>query len=47
MQESLRFMLMLEANNRVVRVTDDDHVAGRLAAPAVGSKIVHVVQQQF
>ena len=43
-QESLRFMLMLEADNGVIRVADDDHVAGRLAAPAVGPKIVHVVQ---
>jgi hypothetical protein len=39
-EESLRFMLVLEADNRVIRVTDDDHVAGRLAAPAVGPKIV-------
>jgi hypothetical protein len=31
-------MLMLEADNGVIRVTDDDHVAGRLAAPAVGPK---------
>src|SRR5229473_6558912 len=44
MQESLRFMLMLEADNGVIRVTDDDHGAGRLAAPAVGPKVVHVVQ---
>src|ERR1700681_1560614 len=44
MQESLRLMLMLEADNGVVRVTDDDHVAGRLAAPAVGPEIEHVVQ---
>src|SRR6202023_4312743 len=44
MQESLRFMLVLEADNGVIRVTDYDHVAGRLAAPAVGPKIVHVVQ---
>ena len=44
MQESLRFMLVLEADNGVIRVADDDHVAGRLAAPAVGPKIVHVVQ---
>src|SRR5271154_862789 len=44
MQESLRLMLMLEADNGVVRITDDDHVAGRLAAPAVGPEIEHVVQ---
>ena len=37
-------MLMLEADNGVVRITDDDHVAGRLAAPAMGPQIVHVVQ---
>jgi hypothetical protein len=36
MQESLRFMLVLEADNGGVRVTDDDHLAGRLAAPAMG-----------
>src|SRR5579859_4896485 len=44
MQESLRLMLMLEANNGVVRVTDDNHVARRLAAPAMGPKVKHVVQ---
>src|SRR5258707_11899927 len=44
MQESLRFMLMLEADDGIIRVTDDDHVAGRRAAPAVGPEIVHVVQ---
>ena len=43
-QESLRFMLVLKADNGVIRITDDDHVAGRFAAPAMGPKIVHVVQ---
>jgi hypothetical protein len=37
-------MLMLEADNVVaIGVTDDDHVARRLAASALGPKIVHVV----
>src|SRR5579859_7555813 len=44
MQESLRLVLMLEADNGVIRVTDDDHVTGRLAAPAMGPEIKHVVQ---
>ena len=39
LQESLRFMLVLKADDGVIRVANDDHVAGRLAAPAVGPKI--------
>src|SRR5215831_14130748 len=41
---SLRLMLMLEADNGVIRITDNDHVAGRLAAPAMGPQIEHMVQ---
>ena len=43
-QERLRLMLVLEADNGVIRVSDDDHVAGRPAAPAMGPLIEHVVQ---
>ena len=43
-QESLCLMLVLEADNGVIRIADDDHVAGRLAAPAMGPKIERVVQ---
>jgi hypothetical protein len=32
MQERLRFMLVLEADDRVVRIADHDHVSGSLAA---------------
>ena len=43
-EERLRLMLVLEADNGVVRIADDDHVAGRLAAPAMGPQIEHVMQ---
>ena len=43
-EERLRLMLVLEADNGVVRIADDDHVASRLAAPAMGPQIKHVMQ---
>ena len=44
-QESLRLMLMLKADNGVIRIADGNHVAGRLSqAPAMGPEIEHVVQ---
>src|SRR5687767_8316734 len=43
-EERLRLMLVLEADNSVIRIADDDHVAGRLAAPANGPQVEHVVQ---
>ena len=44
-QECLRLMLMLEADNGVIRIADDNHVAGRLGpAPAMGPQIERVVQ---
>jgi hypothetical protein len=43
-QESLRLMLMLKADNGVIRIADGNHVAGRVSAPAMGPEIEHVVQ---
>ena len=44
MQEGSRLMLMLEADDRVIRVADHDHVSGGLgAAPTMDPQIVHVV----
>jgi hypothetical protein len=44
-QEGLCLVLVLEADNGVVRITDDDHVARRRRlAPAMGPQVVHVVQ---
>ena len=38
-------MLMLKADDGVVRIADDDHVARRLCeAPAVDPQIEHIVQ---
>ena len=45
MQERLRFMLVLEADDRIIRVADHDHVSGSLAAsPLVDPQIEYVVQ---
>jgi hypothetical protein len=43
-QERLRFMLVLEADDRIVRIADHDHVSGSLAAsPLVDPQIEYVV----
>jgi hypothetical protein len=38
-QESLRLMLMLKADNGVIRIADGNQVAGRVSAPAMGPEI--------
>src|SRR5437764_10434058 len=38
-EESLRLMLMLKADNGVIRIADGNHVAGRVSAPAMGPEI--------
>jgi hypothetical protein len=44
-KELLRLMLVLKADDAVVRVTHDDHVAGgAVSAPPVGPQIVDVVE---
>ena len=44
-QERLRFMLVLEADDRVVREADHDHVSGGLAAaPLVDPQVEYVVK---
>src|SRR6516162_3168231 len=44
-KKPFRIVLMLEADNRVVRIADDDHVARRLAlSPLTNPEIVDVVQ---
>ena len=44
-KKPFRIVLMLEADNRVVRIADDDHVARRLAlSPLTDPEIVDVVQ---
>jgi hypothetical protein len=45
LQKFSRLMLMLEANERIIRIADYDHVTGGLGAPpAMDPQIVHVVQ---
>jgi len=44
-QKALRIALVLEANDRVVRVSHDDHIAGRVPrAPLLDPEIVDVVE---
>lgn len=44
-QETLRILLMLEADDTIVAITHDDHVTGGMAlAPLLNPKIVDVVQ---
>ena len=45
LQECSRLVFMLEADDRVVRIADYDHVPGGFGpAPAMDPQIVHVVQ---
>ena len=44
-KERLCLMLMLKADDRIIRITDDHHVTGRRgAAPAMDPQVIHVVQ---
>ena len=43
-QEGLCLVLMLEADDGVVCIANDNHIARRLLAPTMGPQVVHVVQ---